>query len=61
MKIMRRPEVLAVTGLCYTSIFNMMKKGTFPASKKLGTRAVGWVKTEIDIWIENLQSGTAQA
>ena len=59
-KIMRRQEVLDATGLCYTSIFNMMKKGTFPASKQLGVRAVGWIKSEVDAWIDNLQSGTAQ-
>lgn len=50
-KIMRRPEVLAATGLCYTSIFNMMKKGTFPARRKLSGRAVGWIKAEVDALI----------
>ena len=52
--IMRRPEVLAATGLCYTSIYNMMKKGTFPKCKPLGGKAVGWIKSEVAAWIDNL-------
>lgn len=56
--IMRRPEVLAATGLCYTSIFKMMKKGTFPARRQLTARSVGWIKSEVDAWIAGLQCTT---
>jgi prophage regulatory protein len=54
MAILRRKEVLAATGLCYTSIYNMEKIGTFPARRKLGVRAVCWIKEEVDAWIEGL-------
>jgi prophage regulatory protein len=54
MKIMRRPEVLAATGLCYTSIFNKMKAGDFPLSKQLTSRSVGWIKEEVEAWIAAL-------
>lgn len=61
-KIMRRQEVLDATGLCYTSIHNKMKAGTFPLHKQLSVRAVGWIKSEVDAWIDSLQStGTAPA
>ena len=59
IRILRRPEVLAVTGLCYTSIFNMMKLGKFPASRKLGARAVGWIEKEVEEWMESLQGASS--
>lgn len=59
-KIMRRQEVLEATGLCYTTIYNMEKKGNFPARKQLCGKAVGWIKAEVDAWMDNLQSPTAQ-
>lgn len=55
-KIMRRAEVEAVTGLCYTSIFNKMKQGKFPLSKQLTSRSVGWLQSEVQAWIDGLQA-----
>lgn len=52
--IMRKPEVLAATGLCNTTIYNLEKRGKFPAHRKLGCRAVGWIKEEVDKWIADL-------
>ena len=54
MTIMRRKDVLTATGLCYTSIYNMEKKGAFPARRKLGVRAVCWIKEEVDAWLSGL-------
>lgn len=59
MAIMRKPEVLAATGLCSTTIYNLEKKGKFPAHKKLGCRAVGWIKEEVDSWIAGLGLASA--
>jgi len=59
MTIMRRKDVLAATGLCYTSIYNMEKKGTFPARRKLGVRAVCWIKEEVDAWVAGLGLASA--
>lgn len=58
VSIMRRAEVLAATGLCYTSIYNMEKRGDFPARKKLTGigRSVGWIRSEVEAWINNLTS-----
>lgn len=53
--IMKRAEVLEVTGLCYTSIYNKEKRGEFPARRKLGARSVGWVRHEVEAWIDGLQ------
>ncbi|HBA89179.1 MAG TPA: AlpA family transcriptional regulator [Geobacter sp.] len=54
VSIMKRKAVVEATGMCYTSIYNKEKLGTFPARRKLGIRAVGWVRSEVEDWIEKL-------
>jgi len=46
------PEVLARTGLSRATIYQYIKAGRFPAQITLGIRAVGWIESEIDDWIE---------
>lgn len=53
--IMRKQDVLDATGLCYTSIYNKEKVGDFPARRKLSARSVGWIRQEVEQWIDNLQ------
>lgn len=52
--IMRRKEVEAATGLCYTTIYNKMKRGEFPARRKLGERAACWIREEVEAWLVSL-------
>ncbi len=52
---MKRQEVVAATGLCYTSIYNKEKRGEFPARRKLSARSVGWIRQEVEAWIDGLQ------
>lgn len=51
-KILRLPQVKARVGLGHTNIYNRIKAGTFPAPVSLGARAVGWLSTDIDEWID---------
>ena len=41
-RILRRTEVLFMTGLATSTLYEMMEKGEFPKPIKLGRRAVGW-------------------
>ncbi len=50
--ILRLPAVKSLTGLSRSTIYLRIKQGTFPTSISLGPRAVGWIDTEIDEWIE---------
>lgn len=52
LEIKRRPAVEAKTGLSRSTIYEKIKNGTFPKPIKLGPRAVGWLETEIDAWLE---------
>ncbi|MGB6855346.1 MAG: AlpA family transcriptional regulator [Terracidiphilus sp.] len=47
---LRLPEVKAVTGLSKTSLYALIREGNFPASVRLGPRAVAWVKSEVKQW-----------
>lgn len=48
--VLRRADVERATGLPRSTIYEMMARGTFPKPIKLGTRAVGWLETEILAW-----------
>lgn len=53
MQILRRPEVEARTGLGRSSIYAAVAAGTFPAPVKLSARSVGWLESEIAIWLSS--------
>ena len=50
--ILRLPAVKSRTGMSRSSIYNGIKEGTFPAQISLGPRAVGWLQSSIDAWIQ---------
>lgn len=51
--ILRLPVVLEMTGLSRTTIWRQVKAGTFPGPIKLGARAVGWLRSEVEDWIQS--------
>ncbi len=51
-KFIRLQQVLESTGLSRTGAYGAMAAGTFPKGIKIGTRAVGWLESEINEWIE---------
>ena len=50
--ILRLPEVKARTGLSRSTIYEACRRGTFPSSINLGPRAVGWIESEVALWID---------
>ena len=51
-QILRLTDVKAMTGLSSSTIYLRMAEGKFPKKINLGSRAVGWIKTEVNEWIE---------
>ncbi|MBI5461956.1 MAG: AlpA family phage regulatory protein [Gammaproteobacteria bacterium] len=60
-KIIRRKEVEARTGLSRSSIYAKLRRNkkrpgdfdpTFPRPVSIGSKAVGWVDSEVSSWIE---------
>jgi prophage regulatory protein len=46
----RLPQVLESTGLKRSTLFAHIAAGKFPHQVKLGARASGWVKDEVEEW-----------
>lgn len=50
--LIKRREVLARTALANSTLYRLMNAGDFPQSVSIGPRAVAWVETEVEDWIE---------
>lgn len=50
--ILRLAAVVVRTGLSRSTIYNRIGKTTFPAPINLGERAVGWLESDIEKWIQ---------
>ncbi len=51
LRILRRPEVEAATGLRKTRIDDLERAGQFPKRVRISTRACGWRSDEVEAWI----------
>ena len=51
-KILRLPQVKEITGLSRSTIYLRMSEGAFPKHISLGSRAVGWLNSEVIDWME---------
>lgn len=53
MKILRLKQVMAITGLARSTLYKYMVTEGFPAQIKLGARAVGWLESEVQTWLQS--------
>ncbi|MEI7670316.1 MAG: AlpA family transcriptional regulator [Pseudomonadota bacterium] len=66
-RFIKLPETEKRTGYKRASIYKKIKEGKFPSPYPLGDRAVGWLESDIDNWIEErinasrINGGTAYA
>ena len=60
IRILRRKQVEARTGLSRSSIYARLRQNpkrpgdydpTFPSPVSVGAKAVGWIEAEIDAWL----------
>jgi prophage regulatory protein len=59
-RLMRLPEVRALTSLSTATIYRLMDDGTFPQSVKLSKRATAWLESEVTAWIAERVSASRQ-
>jgi prophage regulatory protein len=52
-RLLRLPEVLQLTGLRRSAIYEQMRRGSFPRSVKAGPRAATWSEAAIQAWISD--------
>lgn len=52
MRVLKLQAVREKTTLCHSTIYKLISEGKFPQPIDLTGRAVGWVDSEIDEWIQ---------
>ncbi|HTF66942.1 MAG TPA: AlpA family transcriptional regulator [Edaphobacter sp.] len=52
-RLIRLPQVKQKTGYSRSSIYAKIPLDEFPAPVNLGARAVAWIESEIDEWIND--------
>ena len=50
-RLLRRPEVEAMTGLKRSSLYAGMRAGTFPQCVYISERSVAWPESQISAWV----------
>ncbi|MDU9367206.1 helix-turn-helix transcriptional regulator [Klebsiella sp. 141203] len=52
--LIRLPEVLKRTGFGKAWIYRLISESRFPAPVKIGVRAVAFIESEVDEWIQSV-------
>ncbi len=50
-RILRAHEVQQIVGISRSTIWRLERKGQFPARLPLGIGSVGWLKSDIESWV----------
>lgn len=50
-QILKLSEVKLISGLSASSVYRGAANGTFPKPIKLSERSSGWIKSEVDQWL----------
>ncbi|MGY6634842.1 MAG: helix-turn-helix transcriptional regulator [Alkalilacustris sp.] len=58
-KFLRRREVEERTALARSTIYDWMKRGTFPKPVALGARKVAWRESDVATWLEARETKAA--
>lgn len=53
-RILRLKEVITMTGLSRSTIYELMNAKNFPKAVKLGRHSVGWLESEVLEWVKHL-------
>jgi prophage regulatory protein len=59
MRFLRLPEVRSRVPYGRATIYRLIAAGEFPRPHSLGARAVAWLESDIDAWIEARVNGRA--
>jgi prophage regulatory protein len=52
-RILRLNAVLERTGLCRSTMYRKMEKGTFPKNIQISIRCKGWRESAVNEWMRN--------
>ncbi len=57
-KLIKLPEVVTLTTLSKSTIYKLVKMGSFPQPVKLSIRATGWRVSDVEAWLMSRQPNT---
>jgi prophage regulatory protein len=61
IKLLRLPQVMEMTGLRKTKIYELNAEGAFPRRVRITAHSVGWVEAEVQAWLAQRVESSAQA
>ena len=53
-RLIRLNEVMRITGLSRSRIYQYISEDKFPDNVSLGGRSVAWVESEVDRWVRGV-------
>ena len=53
VRLIRLKEVLRICGKSRSSVYEAIQKGQFPKPVKLRGRSSGWIRSEIEHWVQS--------
>ena len=53
MRLLYKPQVVELVGLSFVSLWEMIRRGQFPAPRQIGSRSA-WLRGEIVAWLQAL-------
>ena len=59
-RLFRIGEVLEITGLSKSVLYEMVNRGDFPRPLRIGLRAVAWRQEDIQQWLDSLPPATGE-
>ena len=59
VEIWRKTRVLGTISMGNTWLYEAVKRGEFPAPVKLGARAVGWRRSDVENWLASRETKAA--
>lgn len=52
-RIIRKDELLRITGVSIATIYRWIGEGNFPAPVKLGPNSTGWRESDVEAWLDS--------
>ena len=52
-RMLRIKDVIKITAMSNSTIYELIKSNDFPRPKRIGKRAVGWLENDIQNWVES--------
>lgn len=52
-RLLRLPEVVSITGISKSTIYELMRKGQFPRHVKINRRMTAWTESAVLQWVQD--------